>query len=56
MEDASRLVKALTAVLKDGSTNLKSAISGYEVEMVQRGGAEVELTLSSRKLRITGTC
>ncbi len=45
MEDASRLLKALTAALKDRSTVLKTAISEYEVEMVQRGGAEVELTM-----------
>ena len=44
LEDAARLVAAFETVFKDKSKSLAEAVRDYEVEMVTRGGAEVELT------------
>lgn len=44
LEDAAKLIAALTAVFRHKSTNVQEAIAGYEEEMVSRGGGEVETT------------
>ena len=44
LEDAARLVAALTAAFKDETQTLQTAIAAYEQEMVRRGGEEVETT------------
>jgi 2-polyprenyl-6-methoxyphenol hydroxylase-like FAD-dependent oxidoreductase len=44
LEDASRLLTELTAVFRDKSKDQKVAIAEYEVEVVARGGLEVEIT------------
>lgn len=44
LEDAARLVTALTAVFKDGTQSLPDAVAAYEEEMVARAGQEVEVT------------
>lgn len=49
LEDAARLVAALTAVFKDKTQILQEAIAAYEVEMVSRGGGEVETTAKAAR-------
>lgn len=44
LEDAARLVAALRVVFKDQTQSLREAVGKYEVEMVARGGGEVETT------------
>ena len=44
LEDAARLVTALKDVFKEESQSLQEAIAKYEIEMVKRGGQEVETT------------
>lgn len=49
LEDAARLVAALTAVFKDQTISLQEAVTAYEVEMVGRGGGEVETTAKAAR-------
>lgn len=49
LEDAAKLVHAITRSLRDGEAELQQAMAEYEVEMVARGGGEVEITGKAAK-------
>lgn len=49
LEDAAKLVAAITRSVRDGEVEVQQAMAEYEVEMVARGGGEVEVTGKAAK-------